>query len=105
MVPLMTINSDDVMEASLLGPVEGESGPSPNLEVESILLGEGDGPSGVPGPAPPRAKTSQFVEPAKQNTTPLSPTAPHHHLSLKEGSPRKGLMLIPATLVSGSKPT
>ena len=74
MAPLMTINGDDVMEASLLGPVEEQSGPSPTPEEEAILLCEGDGAPGAPGPAPPQAKISQFVEPAKQTTTPVTPT-------------------------------
>ena len=36
----MTLNGDDVMEASLLRPVEEESGPSPTLEEDITLLGE-----------------------------------------------------------------
>ena len=35
MAPLMTINGDDVMEASLLRPVEEESGPVPTLQEEA----------------------------------------------------------------------
>ena len=77
----MTINGDNVMEASLLRPVEEESGSSPTPEEETILFGEGDGPSGVPGPAPLQVEISWFIEPAKQTTAPITPTAPHHHPS------------------------
>ena len=51
MTPLMTINGDDVMEASLLRHVEEESGPFPTLEEETTLLGEEDGLMGASGPA------------------------------------------------------
>ena len=61
MAPLITIDVHDVMEASLLRPVEEESGPSPTLEEEAILLDEGDGPSVAPGPAPLQAEISQFI--------------------------------------------
>ena len=52
MAPLMTLSGDNVMEASLLRPAEEELGPSPTPEEETALLGEGDGPSEVPGPTP-----------------------------------------------------
>ena len=56
MAPLVTINGDDVMEASMLRPVGEESGPSPTLEEETTLLGKGNGLSGIPGPAPLQAE-------------------------------------------------
>ena len=40
MVPLMTLNGDDVMEASLVRPADEESGPSHTPEEETTLLGE-----------------------------------------------------------------
>ena len=46
MAPLTTNIGDDVMETSLLRPVEEESRPSPTLEEEIALLGKGDGPPG-----------------------------------------------------------
>ena len=52
MAPLMTIDEDAVMEASLLGLVEEEPGPSPTQEEEATLLGKGARTSETPGPAP-----------------------------------------------------
>ena len=57
MAPLMTINGDDMMEASLLGAGEEESGPTPTLDEEIALLVEGDGPLEALGPAPKQAET------------------------------------------------
>ena len=51
MALLMTINGDDVMEASLLWPVEEGSGPPPTLEEETTLLDKGNGLSGAPDTA------------------------------------------------------
>ena len=41
MASLMTINEDDVMEASLLRPFEEEQGTFPHQEEEPTLLGQG----------------------------------------------------------------
>ena len=90
MAKLMAIYGDDVMEVSLLRQVENESAPSPTPEEETTLLGEGDGPSGAPGPAPQQAKNPRFVEPAEQTTTPVTSTAPHCHPSLKRGKSWEG---------------
>ena len=65
MALLMTINRGDVMEASLLAPVEEKSGLSPTPEEEATLLGEGEGPSNAPAPAPQQVKNPRFVEPDK----------------------------------------
>ena len=83
MSPLMTINGDDVMEASLLRPVKEESGPSPTPEEETTLLGKGNGLSGAQGPAPLQAEIPSFIEPAEQTTAPVTSTVPHSCPSLK----------------------
>ena len=57
MAPLMTINGDDVIKASLLSPVEEKLGPSPTPEEDTTLLGKGDGISGAPGPFPYKQKS------------------------------------------------
>ena len=44
-------------------PVEEKSGPSPTLEEETALPGEGDGISGAPGPAPQQVEIPRFIEP------------------------------------------
>ena len=98
----MTINGDDVMEASLLRPIEDQSEPSLTPEEEATLLGEGDGPSGAPSIAPLQAEISRFIEPAKWNTFPVTSTAHHCHPSLKREKSRKELMSIPTELASGS---
>ena len=59
MALLMTINRDDVMEASLLRPLEEESGPSTTLEEETAFLGEKDGLSGSPRPCSPTSRNPQ----------------------------------------------
>ena len=86
MAQLMTIHGDDVMEASLLRPVEEEAGCSPIPGEEAALLSEGDWSSGAQGPALIQVEISRSVEPAEQTTTPVTSTAPHHHPSLKEKS-------------------
>ena len=40
MVPLMSLNGDNFVEASLLEPTGNELGTSPTQEEEAILLGE-----------------------------------------------------------------
>ena len=95
MALLININGDDVMEASLLRSVEEESGPSPTLEEETTLLGEGDGLSGAPGSAPLQAEISSFVEPAKQTTAPVTSIAPHSHPSSKRQKSWKGIDIDP----------
>ena len=62
MTLLMTTNGNNVMEVSLLRPVEEESGAYPTLEEVTALLARGDGPSGAPGPAPQHAKNPRFIE-------------------------------------------
>ena len=95
MAPLMTIDRDDVMGSSLLRFVEEESGPSPTPEEEITLLGEGDGLSGAPGPAPQQAKNWPNGLPPQ-----LLPLYPTVTLPEKEGSPCKGVTSIPTIPVS-----
>ena len=84
MVLLMTINGDDVMETSLLGLVEEAPGPSPTLEEESALLGEGARTAGAPGPASQQVKSARYVELAEQTTAPVTSITAHCHPSLKK---------------------
>ena len=91
----MTINGDDAMEVSLLRPVDEESGPSPTPEEEITLLGEGDGPSRAPGPAPSQAKNPRIIGLAAKTTTPVTSTAPYCHPSLKRGKSWKGISINP----------
>ena len=91
----MTFNGDDVMEASLLRPVEKELGPSLTLEEETALLGKENGLSGAPGPAPLQADIPRFVEPAKQTTAPVTSTVPHSHPSLKREESWEGIKINP----------
>ena len=91
----MTLNGDDVMEASLLRTAEEESGPSPTPEEETTLLGEGDGLSGAPGPASIQAEIPRFVEPAKCTNTPVSSTTPHYCPSLKREKSLEGIDVNP----------
>ena len=88
--PIDDLNGDDVMESSLLTPVEEESWPSPTLEEESILLGEENGLSGVPVPAPLQAEIPRFVEPAEWTTTLVTSTVPHSCPSLKRDKSQEG---------------
>ena len=62
---------------------------------EDHILGEGDGPSGAPDPAPQQAKNPRFVEPAKQTTIPIISTAPYCHPSLKRGKSWEGINVNP----------
>ena len=55
MAPLMTIDRDDVMEASQLGPVEEEPRTS-TPEEEVTLLGRGARTTGDPSPAPQQGR-------------------------------------------------
>ena len=61
MSPLMTLNGDDVVEASLLRPIEEESGPFPTPEEGTTLLGEEDGPFGVSDPTPRHMEIPRFI--------------------------------------------
>ena len=69
---------------------------------ETTLLWEGDGLSGVPGPAPQQVEIPRFVEPAEWTTSPVVPLHPTVTLPQKERSHSKGLTSIPTTLVGGS---
>ena len=40
MAPLLILNGNKIVEASLLRPIEGEHRTSPTLEEEAILLGD-----------------------------------------------------------------
>ena len=91
MALLMAIDGDDVMEASLLGLVEEELGPSPTLEEEAVLLGERDMNSGAPCPAPQQVKSPRFIEPVEWTTTPVTSIAPHCCPSLKRGKSWEGI--------------
>ena len=91
MALLMTINRDDVMEASLLRPIEEEAGPSSTPEEKTTLLGEGNGLTGAPVPAALQAEIPRFIEPAKQTTTPVTSTVPHSHPSLKREESWEGI--------------
>ena len=103
MTPLMSLNGEGVVEASLLRPTGEELGPSPTLEEENILLGEGDGPLGVPDHIPRHAEIPRFVELAKHTTDPVSSTAPTVALPGKERSHGNGLTLTLITPVSRSE--
>ena len=94
--PLMTINGDNVLEASLLRPVEEESEPSPTPEEETALLTRGDELSGAPGPTPQHAKDPKLIELAKQTATPVTATEPHHHPSLRRGKSWEGINVDPS---------
>ena len=83
MAPLMTLNGEDIMEASLLRPAEEESGPFPTPEEGATLLGEGDGASGVPGPNPRHVEIPRFIEPSEWTTSPNTSAASHSHPSQK----------------------
>ena len=83
MAPLMTLSGDDIVEASLLRPTGEELRPSPTPEEETALLGEEDGPSGVPGPTPRHSEIPRLVEPAEQTTPPVTSTVFHSHPSWK----------------------
>ena len=95
MVPLMTLNGDDVVEAFLLRPTEEELRPSPTPEEETALLGKGDGPSGVPGPTPRHAEIPRFVEPAEQTTASVSSAVPHSCPSWKGKKSWEGIDVNP----------
>ena len=91
----MTISGDDVMEVSLLRPVEEESGPSPTPEEEASLMGEGDGSLGAPGSDHLQVEISRFIEPAKWTTTPVTSTALHCYPSLKREQSWEGIDVNP----------
>ena len=40
MVPLMCLNGDEIVEASLLETMDDKPRTSPNLEEEAVILGE-----------------------------------------------------------------
>ena len=67
----MTIDGDDVMDASLSGLVEKEPRP-PTLEEEAALLGKGARASGDPSPASQQVKSTRYTELAKQTTAPVT---------------------------------
>ena len=71
MAPLMTLNGDNIVEASLLRPTREELGSSPSPEEEVVLLGKEDGPLAVPDPTPTHVEIPRFVEPAEQTTAPV----------------------------------
>ena len=81
MAPLMTINGDDIMEASLLGLVEEEPRPLPTPE-DAALLGKGARTSGDPGPAPQQVRNARCVKLAERTTTPVTFIVPCHCPSL-----------------------
>ena len=95
MAPQMTINGDDVMDASLVVLVEEEPGPSPTPEKEATLLGKNTQTSGAPGPASQQVKSTRNVEPAEQTTTPVTFIAPHHCSFLKRWKSWKGIGVDP----------
>ena len=95
MAPLMTINGDDIMEASPLRPVEEELGPSPTPEEETTLLAGRDGSSGAHSPAPQQVENLRFIGLAEQTTAPVSSTAPHCCPSLRRGKSWEGININP----------
>ena len=105
MAPLMTLNGDDVVEASLLRPTGKELGPSPTPEEKTTLLGKEDGSSEKPRPTLRHSEIPRLVEPAEWVTAPVTSTAPTVALPGKERSYRRGLMLTLINLASGSKLT
>ena len=82
----------NVMEASLLGPVEEPR--TPTLEEEAALLGGGARTSGGPGPAPQQGKTVQCVGLAKQTAAPFTFITPCHCPSLKRGKSWEGINIF-----------
>ena len=65
MAPLMTLSGDDIMEASLLKPIEEEHGTSPTLEEEAILLSKEVVLPNIPGSLAECPEISKLVEPAE----------------------------------------
>ena len=104
MTPLMTLNGDDIVEASLLGLTREEPGPSSTPEEEAALLGKEDEPSEVPGSIPRHLEIPRFVEPTEQTTAPVTSTAPclmpksHSHPSWKGKKLWEGITIDPNNL-------
>ena len=76
MAPLMTLDGDDIVEASLLRLNGEEPGSSPTPEEEAVLLDEEDEPSEEPGSTPGHVEIPRFVEPAEWTATPVTSTVP-----------------------------
>ena len=101
MTPLMTLNGDDIVEASQLRPTVEEPGPSPTPEEEAALMGEEDEPSEVPGPTPRHSEIPRFVESAELTTTPVTSAVPclasepHSHPSQKAKKLWEGIDVDP----------
>ena len=94
MALLMTINGDNVMEASLLGPVEEEPRP-PTPKEEATLLGGGARTSGDSSPVPQQGKNARCTELARWTTAPFTFMAPHHSPSLEREKSWKGIDIDP----------
>ena len=73
MVPLITLNGDDIVEGFLLRPTTEEPGSSPTPEEEAVLLDEEDEQLAVPGPIPKHTEIPRFAEHAEWTTTPITP--------------------------------
>ena len=87
MTPLLVLNGDEIVEASLLRPVEGECGASPTPEEGVALLGniKPDVKHKIKLPqVPEQLEICVQVQPAEQTATPkaslLSPPSQPNHL-------------------------
>ena len=93
--PLMTLNGDNVVKASLLRLTGKELGPSSTPEEETALLGKKDGPLGILSPTPRHSEIPRLAEPAEQTTTPGTSTASHSQPSWKEKKLWEGIDVNP----------
>ena len=109
--PLMTLSGDNIVEASILKPTEGECGTFLTLEEEVILLGKEVRLPEVPGSLLETLEIPKLVEPPEQTNDPS--TSPHpspvpqpsFHPSQKAKNPRDRLGPIQTMQESGFTPT
>ena len=108
--PLMCLNGDEIVEASLLEPAGKEVGMAPTSEEEAILLGKEPKLPEAPE-ATSFQNTWRSVNPQSRLTLllPLLLHLPCPHLAVilprRKRNPGKGLRLTQTMLESGSTPT
>ena len=80
MAPLLFLNGDEIVEASLLRPIEGEHGTSPMPEEEAAFLGDikpdikpNIKPDIKPPQVPEQLEIHEQVQPTEQTATPTAP--------------------------------
>ena len=83
MAPLMWLDGDEILEASLLGPTDDGSGVPPTLEEEAVLLGDELKPqeattSPLNAQKPPKLKNLPKQSDAPSPPAPLSMTSNSH---------------------------